>query len=91
MSKEREIDWWVVVVGGRVRVECGGKNGSSVLPPRGLDMWKQRGGESRCMGIQKSLHMHAAQTYTASNGLRKNNAQEGWQAVDSEDWSGGEL
>lgn len=30
---------------------------------RGLDIWKQRGGESRCMGIQKSLHMHASQTY----------------------------
>lgn len=30
---------------------------------RGLNIWKQRGGESRCMGIQKSLHMHASQTY----------------------------
>lgn len=35
---------------------------------RGLDIWKQRGregwgGESRCMGIQRSLHMHARQTY----------------------------
>lgn len=38
-------------------------------------MWKQRGGESRCMGIQKSLHMHATQTYTARYGSRRNNAR----------------
>lgn len=52
---------------------------------------KQRGGESRCMGIQKSLHMHATQIYTASYSLRKNNTQEGRQAVDMKDWSGGKL
>ncbi len=91
MSEEQEIDWWVVVMGGRVREEWDGKKLSSVLPLRGPDMWKQRGGESRCMGIQKSLHMHDSQTYTASYSLRKNNAQEGQQAVDMKDWSGGKL
>lgn len=80
----------MVVMVGRVRVEWGDENISSVLPLRGQDMWKQRGGESRCMGIQKSSHLHASQTYT-SYGLRKNNAQEGRQAVDMKDWSGGKL
>ena len=79
------------MIGGRVRVEWGGRNISSVLPLRGLDMLKQWGGESRCMGIQKSLHMHATQTHTASFGLRKNNAQLGQRAVDVRNWSRGEL
>lgn len=59
MSEEQETDWLVVVMGGRVRIEWGGKNISSALPLRGLDMWKQQGRESRCMGIQRTLHMHA--------------------------------
>lgn len=61
MSEKQDTDWRVVVLGGRVRMGWGGKNISSVLPPRGLDMWKQQGRESRCMGIQKSLHMHATE------------------------------
>lgn len=36
---------------------------------KGLDMWKRWGVESRCMGIQESLHMH--QTQTARYSLRK--------------------
>lgn len=91
MSEEREMvgggDWWE----GEGGVGWGGKNISSVLPLRGLDMWKRWGRESRCMGIQKSLHMHATQTYTACYGLRKNNSQEGQQAVDTKDWNGGKL
>lgn len=60
MSEDQEIDCWVAVLGGRVK--RGGKIISYAPPLRGLDMWKQRGQESRCMGIQKSLHMHGAQT-----------------------------
>lgn len=43
------------------------------------------------MGIQKSLHMHDIQTYTASYGLRKNDAQLGQQVVDMKDRSQGKL
>lgn len=89
MSEEQEIDWWMVVLSGRL--EEGGKIISYAPPLRGIDMWKQRGRESRCMGIQKSLHMHGAQTHRASYGLRKNNSHLGQQAVDMEDWSGGNL
>ena len=45
--------------------------------PRGvLDVWKQRGGESRCMGIQKSLHMH--QSYAARGQMMLNGDGEEW-------------
>lgn len=45
-----------------------GRNGVATLSVpfctlRGSDIWKQRGGESRCMGIQTSLNMHTSQTY----------------------------
>lgn len=58
-------DWWEGEGG------AGGRNISSILTLRGLDMWKQVGRESRCMGIQKLLHMHANQTYTEFCGSRK--------------------
>lgn len=57
---------------------------------KGLDMWKRWGVESRCMGIQESLHMH--QTQTACYSLRKKiNSQEKQQAVVMKDWRGSKL
>lgn len=63
---------------------------SSPQGPRYEEAAGREGGESRCMGIQKSLHMHATQTPTANYSFRKNNAQEGQGEVDVRDWSGEE-
>lgn len=74
---------------GEDRVRWGGENISYRLPLGGLDMCKQQGGESRCLGIQESLHMHVYQTSTASVGWRKNKAPVGWQAADIKNLRGG--
>lgn len=55
----------MVAKGGRGGWNGGGNTISSILYPEGSRYLEAegRGGESRCMGIQRSLHMHARQTY----------------------------